>query len=126
MPRRTTEQVAARRYQVQLILIALQEKFPYAFYLKPKKPRAIWEGCIEEAINAVSDRFEENEIKKAIKYYFQTPMYLKSIVQKTWYRDLQGHPIELIANEQKESAQRRLDAMELQSKSNKPVITYKK
>ncbi len=112
----------SRRYKNQLIFIALSEAYPKSFTLQPKKPRIIWPDSIKD-IDMSLLPFSESEIKSAVRYYINTPRYLKSIVSSSWYRDIHGNRVAMITNWVKVEAQLRLDNL---TEKKEPTITYKK
>jgi hypothetical protein len=126
MRRKSPEATAAKRYKRQLVLIALQERFPYGIKLPPQRPRVLHPDCIEDAVIALSDLYTPEDVRFALNEHFKTPAYLKSVCQKKWYRNLNGQQIELIQQFVKDNAKKRLADIDRQSQPTKsPIIIYK-
>lgn len=111
---------------MQVVLIALQERFPFGIKPKPQEPRVLWHECVDDAVIALSDLFSAEDVKSALRDYFNTPAYQKAICKKKWYRNLNGEQVELIPQDAKDKAQKRLDDISKQSSvSVLPKIIYK-
>lgn len=124
--RKLPEAAAAKRYKRQSILIALQERFPFGVKLPPEEPRVLHCDCIEDAVLALSDLYSPEDVRFALKDFFRTPAYLKSICKKKWFRNLHGHKIELIGQDIKDRSKKRLEDIDKQDALIKaPAIIYK-
>ncbi|WP_373766398.1 ProQ/FINO family protein [Glaesserella sp.] len=104
-----------RKDNVKANLAKLKERFPNVFFdTKPLVPT-----IIEDMIAVLGNDELSKVVRSAMKYYLDSPSYLKRFVRRKWIRDVNGSKVRLITDEEKDCARKRLSQInEHNSKAN--------
>ncbi|OOF56157.1 hypothetical protein BKK56_04025 [Rodentibacter genomosp. 2] len=94
-----------RKDSIKVNLAKLKERFPNVFFdTKPLVPT-----IIEDMIAVLGDDNLSKIVRSAMRYYLDSPSYLKRFVRRKWIRDVNGSKVRLITAEEKELARKRLN-----------------
>lgn len=96
----------AQNQKTKMDIERLKAKFPRIFDgVKPFE----W-GVVDDMIDDCPELLP-SEIKRAIRHYMHTKAFLKAVIKKKWFRDINSSRTRLITQEEKQKAQRELSAI---------------
>ena len=104
-----------RKDNIKANLAKLRERFPNVFFdTKPLVPT-----IIDDMLAVLGDDELSKVVRSAMRYYLDSPSYLKRFVRRKWIRDVNGSKVRLITAEEKQLARERLNQInEHNSKAN--------
>ena len=108
-----------RKDNIKANLAKLKERFPNVFFdTKPLVPT-----IIDDMLAVLGDDELSKVVRSAMRYYLDSPSYLKRFVRRKWIRDVNGSKVRLITAEEKQLARERLNQInEHNSKANAEII----
>lgn len=90
----------------------LCERFPSAFSLRRGGIRPLKPEILDDIVSELGAEEFRAPMKMALAYYRTREHYLRKTISGKWYRDLHGNRINLIPEEDKNSAERKLQIIQ--------------
>ncbi|WP_338924392.1 ProQ/FinO family protein (plasmid) [Pseudomonas silesiensis] len=107
-------------------LEVIQKLFPLAFPAKgePVKPLKTKVSVdLVEALKESNPDITADHVQRVLGYWCSRRFYLKSFKEATHRIDLAGQPVEEVSEADRENAQKRRDAIDLQRATTEPPFT---
>lgn len=109
-------------------LHALQQRFPKAFPVKGSETKVSplkinIDQDLTDALKGTDLELSNNQVRKVLQFWCSRRFYLKSFKTSSHRVNLAGEPRELVTDKDREDAQKRRDAIDLQRALMDPPFT---